>query len=84
MGAYQKYYRILYSLFAILSLSGVLWMHFQIPDQRIWSRNQLLLLIGSVSGFTGLSIVLVCVRKYFFDLSGIDIFLKFPLKMNSR
>jgi protein-S-isoprenylcysteine O-methyltransferase Ste14 len=76
VGAAYKYYRIGYSIFATLSLAALLWYHFTFPSGRA-------LLVGSwpdyAGGFltvTGSIIMTVCIRKYFFNLSGIDVFFK--------
>lgn len=74
MGRTFKYYRLLYSLFAFFSLAAVLWWQFSIPAITLWSFPIAKYLAGLPAGIAGLWLMAACIRKYFFNLSGIGVF----------
>ncbi len=76
MGNWFRYYRLCYSLFAMVTLVFLLWFQFSL--QSIWIYSSGIIRYG-VSIFLiapGLIIMMICIRKYFYELSGIQAFQK--------
>lgn len=76
LGANFKYYHFAYSLFAAVSLIGILVFQYTINspllyEASIWVKGMLCLPV-----LAGLLIMGVVIRKYFFSLSGISVFYK--------
>jgi protein-S-isoprenylcysteine O-methyltransferase Ste14 len=71
MGNRFRHYRLLYTLFAALSLAAVVYYQVTISSVDIFTPNIFTVLGGVLIGATGLSIMLICIRKYFASLSGI-------------
>ena len=71
-----KFYRISYSFIAVLTLSIVMWYHFSMNSVMLWNASMLqrTVAVGAIS-FGGL-VMLLFTRRFFFDLSGADIFRK--------
>ncbi|MEP6597550.1 MAG: isoprenylcysteine carboxylmethyltransferase family protein [Ginsengibacter sp.] len=67
-----KYYRPLYSIFAFITLALILWFHFSIKSPRLFGKTIFAYLPGIIAGFTGLSIMLICINKYFYEMSGLQ------------
>lgn len=66
-----RYYRLCYSLFALVTLVLLLW--YQFSFQSVWLYTWLLIRYASIILILpGLLIMIICVRKYFYDLSGIQ------------
>lgn len=75
-GEYFKWYRPLYSLLAFFQIGFLLWFQFTIKSPMLWSYPDpwLYLLVLPVS-LTGLVIMGISIKKYFMNLSGIDVLL---------
>lgn len=70
-GSSFRFYRLGYSLFAALTLVLLLWYQFSM--QSIWLYSSLLPRYASIIlVIPGLLIMMVCMRKYFYDLSGVQ------------
>jgi protein-S-isoprenylcysteine O-methyltransferase Ste14 len=71
-----KFYRISYSFIAVLTLTIVLWYHFSMNSVTLWNASmfQRIVAVAGIS-FGGL-VMLLFTRRFFFDLSGADIFRK--------
>jgi len=71
-----KFYRISYSFIALFTLAIVLWYHFSMHSVMLWSASmfQKSIAVGGIC-FGGL-VMLLFTRRFFFDLSGADIFRK--------
>ncbi len=69
-----KYYRVIYSLFAFLLLGIAVYFTFSIDSFLLWRVVFAERIIAVVIGIAGVGIMAVCVRKYFFDLSGARVF----------
>jgi methanethiol S-methyltransferase len=76
MGRWFIYYRLLYSLFAFITLGAVLVWQFSITSVVLGSFSILKWLPGLPAGLLGLFLMGVSIRKYFFNLSGISVFWK--------
>ena len=71
-----KYYRISYSFLAVFTLGAVLWYHFSIKSTMLWNAPLAEKIIAMAGMITGISVMLLFTRRFFFDLSGADIFRK--------
>ncbi len=79
MGERFKYYRIAYSLFAIVSLVLVLVWQFSIPDHHFTIYPFVAYWVAIPCGTIALLLMVVCVRKYFYQLSGVAVFFERPV-----
>ena len=71
-----KYYRILYSLLATATLAWVLHCHFSITEALLWRPPLIEKMIAAILVIVALAIMLICIKKYFLYLSGIDVFME--------
>jgi protein-S-isoprenylcysteine O-methyltransferase Ste14 len=71
MGRFATHYRLIYTLFAFVTLVAVLLYQVRMASPILYTGFLSLKIMGSLIGFTGLSIMLFCIRKYFMSLSGL-------------
>lgn len=71
-----KYYTFAYSIFAALSLAGILAYQFSMPSVWLWTMPLWTQLLMAAPALTGLLIMGALIKKYFFALSGIGVFYK--------
>jgi len=71
---YFPYYRITYSAFFLITLVGILLYQWQLDSPRLFTSKLLSFGIGIPAAFVGLCIMAVCIRKYFYNLSGVAAF----------
>jgi methanethiol S-methyltransferase len=71
-----RYYRFAYSVFASISLIAVLVYQYSFNDFRLWQPSVAVTIIAIPFLGVGLYIMTICIRKYFFHLSGISVFRK--------
>jgi protein-S-isoprenylcysteine O-methyltransferase Ste14 len=71
MGVCFKYYRLIYSVIAVITLAAILLWQFSIPAYPLFVSNWIKQIIGVPLGLLGLVLMAVCIRKYFFKLSGV-------------
>lgn len=71
MGSGFRYYRLFYTLFAFLSLAGVVYYQLSMEQWLLFVRTQALVIAGYIVAGCGLALMLVCIKKYFVGLSGI-------------
>lgn len=64
-------YRLLYNIFALVSLAAILTYQFRITAIRLFSPGVVLKLLAILLLVSGLIIMLICIRKYFLQLSGL-------------
>lgn len=76
LGFASKYYRLAYSIFATVSLALVLWYHFSISSVRLFNLPVVEYIVAALIGMPGLIIMAICIHKYFYELSGIQVFSK--------
>ncbi len=74
-GRYFRYYRLMYSLFNFLVLGFILWYQFSHESIRLFSPH-ITQYAGVPLAIAGLYIMGVCIKKYFANLSGVDVFTK--------
>ena len=67
-----RFYRLSYSIFATINLVFIIWLHFSIASQLLWQPSLLQKFIAAMFVIISSFLMLVCMKKYFADLSGID------------
>jgi protein-S-isoprenylcysteine O-methyltransferase Ste14 len=72
LGRYGGYYRPLYSILAFLNLGLVIAVQFSMKSFYLFSFPLVKWLAGLTIGVPGSVLMIVCMRKYFFRLSGIQ------------
>ena len=72
-GKAYRYYRISYSLFATITLSLVLWYQFSIDSYPLFDLPLLRYIAGICMALPGIVIMGISIRKYFYELSGIQV-----------
>jgi len=76
MGAEFRYYRLIYSSVALASFVFVLLRQFSIKSGYFiifpWFKYS----VGLPIGILGISLMFTCIRKYFFNISGIRVFFR--------
>lgn len=77
-GPYFRYYRLLYSFFALLLLIAIVIYELQLPTTWLWRMPRVWQVAAAIPALGGLVIMGICIRRYFFYLSGIDVL--FPQK----
>jgi methanethiol S-methyltransferase len=80
LGSAFRYYRPAYSVFAALSLVGILIYQFTIPTEQIVVMPGWIKLVAIPLGAIGLVFMWKSIRKYFFYLSGIDVVVNRPVE----
>ena len=71
-----RFYRIGYSLFATGTLIAVMYYHFTCAALLLWQPSFWEKIPAGILVMAGLIIMLLCTKKYFLDLSGIDALLE--------
>ena len=66
-----KFYRPLYSVFAMLTLGLILWYQFSIKSPWLFPGKLYLFIPGLIAALTGSCIMIICIYKYFYELSGL-------------
>lgn len=76
LGAGFKYYHFAYSVFALLTLSGILVFQFNMESRLLYVAPFWVNLLLCLPVVAGLVIMAIVIKKYFFSLSGISVFYK--------
>ena len=76
-----RYYRLSYSLFAALSLALLLWYQFSLQSIWLYSSVFIRYCLSVIFIVPGLIIMIICIRKYFYELSGIQALENKPVEM---
>lgn len=71
MDKHFKFYRLYYTLFALIILAGIIFFQVSLSQKIIFKSNSFTLAIGGLVSTTGLVIMTVCIWKYFIQLSGL-------------
>ncbi len=71
-----RFYRLLYSFFAASILAYILYYNFSISSIMLWQAPAIQKIISIIIGTGGIIMMLICINKYFFSLSGFDVFYK--------
>ena len=75
-GRYYRYYRIFYSLFASITLIVLLAYQFSFENNILIKRSAVFIIISIFFIIPGIILMSISIYKYFFHLSGIDVFFK--------
>ena len=67
-----KFYRLSYSIFATINLVFIIWLHFSIASQLLWQPSLVQKIVAALFVIISSFLMLLCMKKYFADLSGID------------
>ena len=76
--AHYKYYHFAYSVFAALTLIGILLFQYTMQSRLLFTLPGWVNVLLGLPVLAGVAIMLVVIRKYFFSLSGISVFYKQP------
>ncbi len=71
-GKWFRYYRICYSIFAFATLAAILYYQFSIRSNLLFELKTVRFFFGAILILPGLYIMAVCIKKYFYELSGIQ------------
>src|SRR6478735_1847987 len=69
-----KYYRVLYSVFALISLAVILLYQLSITTVMLWKVPLAEMIFAGAGSILGLSIMTIFIKKFFFELSGANVF----------
>ncbi len=72
MGSAFKFYRPIYSFFSLVTLVFLLWFQFSIQSLLLFKSIIYLYIAAALLGLTGLGIMIMCISKYFYELSGLQ------------
>lgn len=72
MGNGSRYYRLCYSLFALITLLLLLWYQFNLESDWLYGSKTARFGLSVIFIIPGITIMILCIRKYFNDLSGIQ------------
>lgn len=78
MQSRYTYYRPAYSLLATITLLLVLYYHFSILPKLLWANSAAEKTIAVFLFIPAIIIMAISIKKYFMNLSGIDVLLKRP------
>lgn len=73
---YFRYYRLVYSGFASLTLVAILIFQFSMDSKLLMNPTTPTLFMGLLFSLIGMGIMAACIKKYFFNLSGVDVLTK--------
>ncbi len=71
MGRHFKHYRLLYTLFAAVFFIAIIAYQLLMKQDYLFKVSFFHSIAGWVLGLSGLLLMLVCIRKYFMNLSGV-------------
>ncbi|MEO7961850.1 MAG: isoprenylcysteine carboxylmethyltransferase family protein [Ginsengibacter sp.] len=71
MGKNFRYYRLIYTLFAFVTLCLLLWFQFLMASPIIFNYKILQLVLAMLLIIPGLIIMVISIKKYFLQVSGI-------------
>jgi protein-S-isoprenylcysteine O-methyltransferase Ste14 len=74
LGHAFRYYRLFYALWATITLGALLFYQWQLSFKKIQFPLQLRYTAGLLMGIPGLALLGILLKKYFFHLTGLDIF----------
>jgi protein-S-isoprenylcysteine O-methyltransferase Ste14 len=76
MGKYFRWYRPLYSVIAFVQTAAILAYQFSVKSIKLWEPETEEWLFFGLTGLAGLLVMGISIRKYFFNLSGIQVLYK--------
>jgi protein-S-isoprenylcysteine O-methyltransferase Ste14 len=66
-----KWYRLWYTLFALIFLIAIVYFQIKMTTIVLFKQSSFTLVSGIIISFSGLVLMLTCIRKYFMNLSGL-------------
>jgi len=72
MGPAYKYYRFIYSVFALVTLTLVVWFQYSIESPFLFVSMIYVYFPGIIAALSGLCIMVICINKYFYEQSGLQ------------
>lgn len=72
MGPAYKYYRFIYSVFALVTLILVVWFQYSIESPFLFISVIYVYFPGIIAVLSGLCIMVICINKYFYEQSGLQ------------
>lgn len=76
MGKYFKWYRPVYSIVAFMQTAAILVYQFSVKSIKLWEPEAEEWLFSGLAALAGLLVMGISIRKYFFNLSGIQVLYK--------
>ena len=76
MGGLFRYYRLIYNGIAAASLAALVVYQFSRTGTLLFTRSLPLTVLATVIAVTGIGVMAACIKKYFLNMSGIDVLLK--------
>jgi len=71
MGKQSRFYRLYYTIFALISFAAVIIDLLLVPSYRLFRPNPFTIICGTIVSSIGLMIMAICIGKYFMQLSGL-------------
>lgn len=71
VGERYRYYRLFYTVFAALTLAAIVLYQFSVSSARLFQTSLPTTIFGRLLAAAGLSLMIVCIKKYFVSLSGL-------------
>jgi len=71
MGRHYKFYRFYYTLFAFAGFVAIMTCLFIIPSYKLFATSTATIITGALITTFGGIIMIICIRKYFMQLSGL-------------
>lgn len=72
LGGRYRYYRLAYTIFAAVGLVAILIFQYTIETTLLWEPRAVAYLAGGILAVTGIIVMAICVKKYFYQLSGVQ------------
>lgn len=66
-----RYYRIGYNIFASVTLQVIIYYQIRMDSPALYANTLFFKILGGTIALSGLLLMIVCIRKYFAELSGI-------------
>lgn len=76
MGRYYKWYRPIYSVIALVQTVLIIVYLFSVESIYLWENSPATISVFVILALAGLVVMAVSVKKYFFNLSGIEVLYK--------
>ena len=71
MGKNYRYYRLFYNIFAFLFLVALIYFQVSISTAQLFEVSTPILIAGFIIAFSGMVLMVICIGKYFFNISGL-------------
>jgi methanethiol S-methyltransferase len=71
LGKGFRFYRLAYTIFAFLGLAGIVIYQYQLNSPLLFQSSSIMKWVGWIFFLGGISIMIICIKKYFLSLSGL-------------